>query len=346
MNGILTAVYSVLIFSVIIFVHEFGHFITAKLFGVKVHEFAIGMGPAIFKKQKGETLYAVRLIPIGGFCAMEGEDGESDDPRAFGNKSKIKRLIILAAGAIMNLILGFTVISIFLGVYNQGYFVSTVIDSVEEGMPAYEAGLRAGDTVIKVNGHRVNIKNEVDIYGTFDEEYNLVVKRGGEKLSFSVMPKEVEQEIEGVKYKRKLIGISFRTEEKNFARVIEYAFKNTVFMGRLVFISLQQLISGAVSPSSLSGPVGIINEISTAASSGLADILYLMALITINIGLFNLLPIPALDGGRILFIFIEAVIRKPIPAKYEGLCHGIGFALLILLMLFATGNDIMRIFAG
>ena len=343
MNGILTAVYSIIIFSLIIFVHEFGHFITAKAFGVLVHEFAIGMGPAIFKKQKGETLYSVRAIPIGGYCAMEGENGESEDPRSFGKKSKFKRFIILAAGAVMNLILGFAVISLFFGVNNQEYFVSTVIESVDEGSPAYEAGLLPGDKVIRVNGHSLTVKSEVEIYGSFDKAYNLTVKRGKEKLNFSIVPRETETVIDGKTYKRRIMGIRFATVEKNFATMLEYSFKNTVFMGKLVFISLGQLLSGAASPSSLSGPVGIINEINTAASSGLADILYLMALITINIGLFNLLPIPALDGGRILFIIIEAIIRKPIPAKYEGLCHGIGFALLIGLMLFATGNDIMRL---
>lgn len=333
-----------LIFSVIIFVHEFGHFITAKLFKVKVHEFAIGMGPAIFKKQKGETLYALRIIPIGGYCAMEGENGESDDPRSFGMQSKTKRLIILAAGAIMNLILGFFVFTAFLGIYNQGLFTTTTVESVAENSPAYEAGIKAGDKIIKVNGHRVNIRSEIDIYGTFEKDYSIVVKRGKEKLSFKITPTEIEEEKNGVKQKRRIVGIYMKTVKKSFLTVLEYAFKNTVFMGRLVFISLQQLISGAVSPTGLSGPVGIINEINSAAKSGFSDILYLLALITINIGLFNLLPIPALDGGRIFFIFIEAIIRKPIPAKYEGLCHGIGFALLIGLMLFATGNDILRIF--
>ncbi len=344
MSGILTVIYAIIIFSVIIFVHEFGHFITAKLFDVKVSEFAIGMGPALFKKQKGETTYAVRAIPIGGFCAMEGENGDSDDPRAFAKKSKLKRFIILASGAFMNLILGFVVMLILLGVYNQSGFVSTVIDKVEPGMPAFEAGIREGDRVISVNGYRVYMKSEIDVYGSFEESYEIKIKRGNEKLTFNVTPRETELEAGGETYKRKMIGVSFKAEEKNFLTLIKYTFHNSVFLGKLVLISLKQLVTGAVSPSNLSGPVGIINEINTAAKSGLSDILYLMALITINLGLFNLLPLPALDGGRILFIIIEAIIRKPVPAKYEGLCHAIGFMLLIALMLYATGNDILRLF--
>lgn len=344
MGSLLTVIYAVIIFSVIIFVHELGHFLTAKLFDVKVSEFAIGMGPAVIKKQRGETTYSVRAVPIGGFCAMEGENGESDDPRAFGSKSKLKRFIILAAGAFMNLVLGFIVMLVFLGVYNEGGFVSTVIDSVEPDMPAYEAGIQPGDRILSVNGYKTGTKSEIDVYGSFSESYDIEILRGKEKLSFKLIPEDVEYTYEGETYKRKMIGINFKVEEKSFLSVIEYSFRNSVFLGKLVLISLKQLITGAASPSDLSGPVGIINEINTAAQSGLADILYLMALITVNLGLFNLLPLPALDGGRILFIIIEAIIRKPIPPKYEGLCHGIGFILLIALMLYATGNDIIRLF--
>lgn len=345
MGTLLTIIYAILIFSVIIFVHEFGHFITAKLFDVKVTEFALGMGPALFKKQKGETLYSLRAIPIGGYCAMVGENGEEeDDPRSFARKSKLKRFIILASGAIMNLILGFIVMLALLGFYNQNGFVSTVIESVPEDMPAYEQGIRAGDRVIKVNGRSVSLKTEIDVYGSFEDSYEITVKRGKEKLTFNVIPKDVEYTLEGKTYKTKRIGVNFGKDEKSFLNVIKYSWKNCLFMGKLVIISLEQLITGAASPSQLSGPVGIINEINTAAKSGLADILNLMVLITINLGLFNLLPLPALDGGRIFFILIEAVIRKPIPAKYEGLCHGIGLILLLLVMIYATGNDIIRIF--
>ncbi len=344
MSTILTVIYAIIIFSVIIFVHEFGHFFTAKLFDVKVSEFALGMGPAIFKKQKGETLYSLRAIPLGGFCAMEGENGESDDPRSFGRKTKLQRFIILVSGALMNLILGFVVMLIFLGVYNNTGFVSTVIDTVDSSMPAYEAGIREGDRIIKVNGHRTNIKTEIDVFGSFSKDYDITVLRGKEKLNFTVTPKEVELTSNGETYKRKMIGISFKLDEKNLLSVIKYSYHNCVFMGKLVIISIKQLLTGAASPADLSGPVGIINEINTAAKSGLADILSLLCLITINLGLFNLLPIPALDGGRILFIIIEAIIRKPINPKYEGLIHAIGFILLIGLMLFATGNDILRLF--
>ena len=342
----LTIVYAILIFSVIIFIHEFGHFTTAKLFGVYVKEFAIGMGPAIFKKQKGETLYSIRAIPIGGYCAMEGENGESDDPRSFGKKTKLQRFIILAAGAIMNLILGFILVTVMLGIYSDG-FVSTEIDAVEPGLPAYEAGILPGDKVIKVNGYRVGTKSEVDIYGSFKDTYRITVKRNvngkTEKREFNITPVEKEFEYEGETYKRKVIGIAFKTVGKTPLTVAEHSFKTTVYLGKLVLISVKMMITGAAKASDISGPVGIIGEINNAAKSGLSDILFLAALITINLGLFNLLPLPALDGGRILFIVIEAIIGRPIPPKYEGLCHGIGFILLLLLMVYATGNDIMRL---
>ena len=345
----LTVIYAILIFSIIIFVHEFGHFITAKMFGVYVKEFAIGMGPAIFKKQKGETLYAVRAIPIGGYCAMEGEDQESESPRSFGKKTKLQRLIILAAGAFMNLLLGFVVVLVMQGIYSPA-FVSTRIAEVDPELPAYRAGVLPGDEIIKVNGYRVATRSEVDIYGSFEDSYRITVKRksGGktEKHEFDITPVEKEFDIEGEKFKRKVIGITFAQVGKTPLTLLEHSFKTSVFLGKLVLISIKMMLTGGAKASDISGPVGIIGEISTAAKSGLSDILFLMALITINLGLMNLLPIPALDGGRILFVIIEAIIGKPIPPKYEGLCHGIGFILLLILMVYATGNDIMRLIRG
>lgn len=344
MGTVITVIAALLIFSIIVFVHEFGHFFTAKLFKVKVHEFAIGMGPALFKKQKGETLYSVRAIPMGGFCAMEGENGESEDPRSFGKQAKWKRFIILVSGALMNLLLGLIIMIISTAVFSKGGFITTTIDSVVPGSAAYEAGILPGDRIISVNGYSTGMRSEIDIYGSFSETDTIKVKRGNKTLTFSITPRETEYVSGGQTYKAKMLGVTFSTLPKNFFTVMEYSWKNSLFLGKTVFISLKWLLNGTASATELSGPVGIVNEINNAAKNGLADILYLMCLITINLGIFNLLPIPALDGGRVLFIIIEAIIRKPIPPKYEGLCHAIGFILLIGLMLFATWNDISRIF--
>ena len=340
----------ILLFALIIFVHEFGHFIFAKIFNVYVIEFAIGMGPAIFKVQKGETLYSLRLIPMGGYCKLEGEDEKSDSPRAFSNKPKLQRLIILAAGAIMNLLLGFIVVLSMNLAYGADSFATTTIGKVVENTPAYTAGLKEGDKIVSLNGHKINIRSEFMVYND-KESMDLTVKRGKEKLNFKVTPKNYLLDKDGHIIKEsseegsyKLIGIEFKLAEKTFLNTLTNSFFESVFIGKTIFLSLKDLVSGSVSPDNLSGPIGIVNEINTAAKIGIEYLLYLMALITINLGIFNLLPIPALDGGRIIFILIEMIIGKPVSQKYEGIIHAIGFLLLILLMIYVTGNDIFKIF--
>ena len=355
MAGILTAIWAIIIFSVIIFVHEFGHFITAKSFGVLVHEFAIGMGPAIFKKQKGETLYSIRAIPIGGYCKMEGEENDSDNPRAFSKKTKLQRLIILASGALMNLILGFVLIVGLMSQNVSSGFATLTVGEVLENSPAYEAGIQVGDKIIGVDGKNVSSSDEYRMYRKSDKEALLKIKRDGEKLEIKVPSKEYKYdtktgEIVDISSEREfptvwLMGITFKTESGNVINILKHSFKKLKFFSLMILNSLGEIITGKIGAENLSGPVGIVNEISTAAKSGFLEIIFLAALITINLGLFNLLPFPALDGGRILFIIIEAIIRKPVPAKYEGAFHFVGFALLILLMIYATGNDITRIFA-
>ena len=352
LTTLLTIVYAVLIFSVIIFVHEFGHYIFAKIFDVYVIEFSIGMGPTLFKKQIGETLYSVRAIPMGGFCQLEGENGESENPRSFGKKGKLKRFIILAAGSFMNLILGFLVVFIMNISANNDYYIAPVIDEVYANTPAYTEGLLKGDRIIKINGNKVNFYSDYAMYDN-KEEKEITVLRNGEKINFKLTPKSYLMDKEGNIIKEsteegsvKLIGIKFGTEEKTFLTTVKNSYFESLLIGKMIFISIKDIISGVVSADNLSGPVGIVNEINTAAKKGIDYILYIMALITINLGIFNLLPLPALDGGRITFIIIEAIIGKPVPAKYEGIVHAIGFILLILLMIYATGNDFIRIFKG
>ena len=353
---IATIIWAIIIFSLIIFIHEFGHFITAKLCKVQVNEFAIGMGPKLWKKQKGETLYSVRAFPIGGFCQMEGEDEDNHSPNSFNTKPKWQRFIILFAGAFMNIVLGFLLLILLSSAFtSQSSFYSMTLSDVSQDYPAYEAGLRPGDEIIRVNGSRVHIRQDYNFYNNNPQQLNLEVRRGDEILNFQFAPKEVKVGADGQilpddtteEYQAQYVaGIVFAQKDKNIGTVLYQSFYEACFMGKVVVVSIIDLISGKVSPKYLSGPVGIVSEIGTAASMGLQNLLWLAALITINLGLMNLLPLPALDGGRILFLIVEAVIRKPLSPKVEGYFHAIGFILLIGLLIYATSNDIMRLFTS
>lgn len=347
-------IWAILIFSLIIFIHEFGHFITAKLFHVKVSEFAVGMGPKLWKKQRGETLYSVRAFPIGGFCQMEGEDEDICAPNSFNVKPKWQRFLILFAGAFMNFVLGFLLLILLSSAFTSNFYSMTLAE-VNQRYPAYEAGVRAGDEILRVNGSRVHIRQDYDFYNNNPEQIDLEVRRNGEILNFSFAPRTVKVSRSGQilddnttePYQTQYVaGIAFSQKDKNIGTVLSQSFYEACFMGKVVVVSIVELISGKVSPKYLSGPIGIVSEIGTAAAVGLKSVLWLAALITINLGLMNLLPLPALDGGRILFLGIEAVTRKPLNPKVEGYFHTIGFLLLFGLLLYATSNDIMRLFTS
>ncbi len=351
---ITTVLWAIVIFSLIIFVHEFGHFITAKLFQVKVSEFALGMGPTLWKKQKGETLYSVRALPIGGFCQMGEEDQDNHEPGSFNAKPKWQRFVILLAGAFMNFVLGFLLLVLLSSAFTpKESFYSMTLSEVYPAFPAYEAGLRPGDEIIRVNGHRTHIRQDYNFYHNNPEKISLEVRRGGETLMFDIPLKAVKVSSSGQilpddtteAYQTKYVtGIIFSRKDKTIGTVLSQSFYEAFFMGKVVAVSLVDLVSGKVSPQYLSGPIGIVSEIGTAASMGLSNLLWLAALITINLGLMNLLPFPALDGGRIVFLGIEAITRKPLSPKVEGYFHAAGFLLLIGLMIYATSNDIMRLF--
>ena len=334
----LTAISAIIVFLVLVLVHEFGHFITAKLCGVTVHEFAIGMGPAIFKKEHKGTLYSLRLIPIGGYCAMEGEDEESDDEGSFSKKKPWKRLLILVSGALMNLILGFVLMCIVMFSPNSNYVSVPEIGSIIEESAAEEAGLKPGDEIVRINGARVETFTEIQFElsrykgGSVDVEY----LRDGEKNNVSVIPK---QDKDG----RYIIGFVAKVEKLDFGGRIYHAWHYSLFYGKAILVSLFDLVTGNVGMEAMSGPVGIVTAIGESAQMGWESLFGLAALITINLGLFNLLPLPALDGGRVLFVLAEIITRKKIPADKEGLIHAIGFAILIGLMLFATWQDIVRL---
>ncbi|MBQ7718224.1 MAG: RIP metalloprotease RseP [Clostridia bacterium] len=331
----MTIIAAILIFGVLIFVHEFGHFTTAKLFGVKVHEFAIGMGPAIFKRKKGETDYSLRILPIGGYVKLEGEDFASDDERAFNKCPPLKRIIILASGAFMNVLTGFLLFVLIFSFAAQ--IPSTVIEKVYEGTPAAEAGILAGDRIRSINGKRVNIYSDISftLFEDDGKDAQIEIDRGTERMTFNLTPAKDGE--------RSIIGIYPVLESPGVGTVLRNAYYNTFFVVRVVIVSLKMLITGQVGVSEMSGPVGIVGEIGQAAKSGILDVLNFAALIAVNLGVMNMLPLPALDGGRIFFILLELIFGKPVSPKIEGYIHAIGLVILLLLMLVITYSDIMKL---
>lgn len=341
-----TIAVALLFFGLIIMIHEFGHFTCAKLFKVKVNEFSIGMGPAIFKKKKGETLYAVRCLPIGGYVSMEGEDENSDDERAFNNKPLIQRIIIVAAGAIMNLILGIVIMAILLGT-SSDLIGTNRIHSFYDGAQSVNYGLQAGDKIVEIDGHKVLSERDISFLMGRSEDgiIDFVVERDGEKKELNAVEFKTTQEngVTLISYDFIIVG-----EKPTFKNVLVNSFTQSASVARLVWLSLFDIVTGRYGASELAGPVGTVDIIadvtaSAATNGNFENLLFIMALITINLGVANLLPLPALDGGRLLFLIIEAIRRKPINPKYEGYVHAIGLALLMLLMVFVTYNDIVRI---
>lgn len=342
---------AILIFGVLIAVHEFGHFSVAKLCGVKVNEFSVGMGPAIWKKQKGETLYALRAVPLGGYCAMEGEEEDSGDPRAFIVQPAWKKVLILCAGSFNNFLLGLIIIfCLYLG---ATAFVSPTIASFVEGCP-YEGAeaLQVGDRFIKIDGHTVYQYYDVgDFLRQGDGMYDLVLERDGKRVelkNFSMTPRMYEGQ------DRELFGFNFGYEEASFPVKLRYTWATAMEFGRMVWMGLSQLVHGEVGLQEMSGPVGIVDlmaetgENAETASDALYNILYLGAFIAINLAIMNMLPIPALDGGRIFLLLvtlvIEAITRKKLDPKYEAWIHAAGMVLLLGLMAVIMFNDIVKLF--
>ena len=331
---------AILMFGVLIAVHEFGHFITAKLFGIRVNEFSIGMGPALFKREKGETLYSLRLLPIGGYCAMEGEDEESEEAGSFTKAPVGNRILVTVAGAVMNLLLGFVVLVCV--VCSQQLISTRTVAEFYEGSSTQQSGLQVGDTIVAVNGRRCFIANDIiyEFARTQQGQADLTVLRDGKRVQLDNVVFDTYEE-NGVN--QLVIDFKVLGEKKTVGSVLKEAGNWTLSLGRMVVLSLTDLITGRIAVNNLSGPVGIVSAISEASSLGLSSLLMLLALITINLGIFNLLPIPALDGGRLVFLIIEAIRRKPISQKYEIAINAAGFILLIGLMIFATFNDITKL---
>lgn len=345
---------AILMFGFLIFIHELGHFLSAKLLDVQVNEFAICMGPVLWQKKKGETTYSLRAIPIGGFCAMEGEDEESDNPRAFPQKSWWRRLIILAAGSFMNFVAGF--LAIVLLYTGASAYSAPIVTDFFEGCPLESSdGLQVGDELYKIDGRRVYLYSDVGMLLSRNKTgvYDVVVKRSGslvELHEFEMKPQlymvDGQQEY---KY-----GLYFGTVPGGFSNCIKYSWYTAMDFARLVWMSLEDLVSGLVSVSDMSGPVGIVSTISEVGNQsatvrdGLQNIAYLGAFIAINLAVMNMLPLPALDGGRIFLLLVNslftAITKKKIPAKYEAYVHAVGMVLLLGFMAFVTFKDIWKLF--
>ena len=342
---------AILFFGLIIFIHELGHFIFAKLFKVKVNEFALGMGPTLIKKKKNDTTYALRLFPIGGFVAMEGEDEDSEVEGSFSSKPVWQRMIITAAGATFNLILGLIICSILLS--TSDLIATPVIRNFyETSVSNSENGLREKDRILKVDGTKVYSASYDLSYlmqRSGDNKFDFTVLRDGEKVELKDVEfatKTGEDGRQTIIYDFSIVGIV-----PTFKNVLSYTFSEAVSIGRMVYMSLFDLCTGHYRLSDLSGPVGTVQIIAEVASESVSRfdfsfLLQIMALITINIGLFNVLPIPALDGGRLFFMFIELIFRKPVPQKYERWIHAAGMVLLLLFMAVISFNDILKLIQG
>lgn len=342
-------IWFVVILGGIVLVHEFGHFIFSKIFGVYVYEFSIGMGPKLlhFKKKKGETEYCLRLIPIGGFVSLAGED--ADDNKKIPEKRKLytkpvwQRFIIMVAGAMNNFIFAFLLLFIMALIFGS---VSNkpIVAKVNKDYPAYAAGIEKGDRILKIDGNYISSWGEVQLYiqTSNGKEMDFVVRdKEGNTKELKITPKVVEEEGGD---KRFLIGISTNNKVKyGFVNSLTYAIETTGSLYKLMLTTLKQLFTGGVSVKDLSGPVGIYTVVDSQSKNGLASILYLTAYLSMNVGVINLLPFPAFDGGRVLFLIIEKIRGKKIPAKTEGIVNTVGFGLLMLLMLFITVNDILRL---
>ena len=343
MSGIWQTVYpiiiAVLFFQLIIVIHEGGHFVAARLMKIKVNEFSIGMGPKLIQFTKGETKYTLRLVLFGGYCAMEGEDSDSDDENAFANKRVIQRIFVVVAGAFMNLVLGLVIISIM--VSTQSLIGTTTVAKFEDNALSSQT-LEVGDKIKSIDGMRVYTSTDVTtgLSRSADNTVEFVVERNGEARTIDV---EFEMsEYEGHQY----INMDFFVlgVEKTFSSVIKESLAQFVSYCRMIFLSLHDLIVGRYGVSDISGPVGTVSIVSTAVKTSLPTVLRIMARLTVNVGLFNLFPFPALDGWRLFVLVFEGIFKKKLPSKFEWLINSIGLALLIGLMCVVTFSDITKLF--
>ena len=368
MSIFITLIAALIVFSAVIAIHEFGHFAVAKLCGIQVNEFSIGMGPALWKKIYKGTQYSLRALPVGGYVALEGEESpESQQAEAASDEREAEtaspippeqrtgiplndapvwqRALVMAAGAFMNFVLGFVVLVILVAA-QEGPITSRVIYSIESSALCGQTGLQAGDEIVAVNGRRCFVANDILYELVRTEQYRarFTVKRDGQKVELPDVQFDTWQDEDGQTHMS--LGFTVYGIHKTPLHVLSEAWNSTLYYGRIVFTSLTDLVRGRESINNLSGPVGIVTAIGQAASYGWQDLLELLALITINLGVFNLLPFPALDGGKVVFLVIEGVTGHAVPEKLQSWLTLAAFALLFGLMLFATYNDIIRLLTG
>lgn len=350
-------VFAIIIFSFLIFIHELGHFLAAKASSVQVNEFSMFMGPAIFKWQRGDTLYTIRCVPLGGYCAMEGEDTDTDNPRSFQKAAWWKRLIILLAGAAMNFAAGFLIFLLVLS--PSAGFAEPVIAAADPGCTIVsEEGLHIGDRIVKIDGSRVYVSSDATMLFNINpsEHHDLVVERDGKKVELNDFVMQLhefpnEDGSTSLRY-----GIRFGYAEKTFGKLLSYTWNNCLSVVQSVWLSLQMLISGQAGLNDVAGPVGIVQMMNTTAQASATtldaamNLLYFGAFIAVNLAVMNLLPIPALDGGRVaallLTVAIEKLLRRKIDPKYEGYIHAAGMVLLLGFMAVVMFKDIFVIFKG
>ena len=333
--GIINIIIALLIFGIVVAVHEFGHFFVAKLNKITVHEFAIGMGPVIFQKEKNGTNYSLRAIPMGGFVAMEGEDEESDDPNAFCQKNPLQKMAVIFAGPFMNFVL--TIVTFILLFTLSGVPVNKV-GNIIENSPASKSELKVGDEIKSINGTNIKSWNDIPttIAGT-KGDVTLQVIRDGQTKEIVITPEE--------KNGRRTVGI-YPMYEKNFSSSISQAFSQTYNVSLSMLDFIKKLFTGKVDFNYVSGPVGIVKEMGSSVNSGLATVINYIAFISLNLGIMNLLPIPALDGFRLLTSFVELITRKKLNKKMEYIVNAVGMIFLISIMLLVTYKDLIKIFTG
>lgn len=349
MDKVLSLVYFVLILGAIVLVHEFGHYIFAKLFKVYVYEFSIGMGPKLFhfKKKGGETEYCIRMVPIGGFVSLAGEDADDnskiDKDRKLYNKPVWQRFLIMVAGASFNFLFAFVLLFV-IGLIYGSISNEPIVHTVTTGDPAYLAGVQVGDRIVSIDGKKVSSWSDVTLYiGTSKDKELLFVLEDANKKTREVTIKPILSKDENGQESYKVgIGRDI-TVRRGFLVSLSYAGETTVQLYKLMLETIKMLFVGEASVNDLSGPVGIYSIVDSQADLGLQGLLSLTAYLSMNIGVVNLIPFPAFDGGRVLFLIIEKIRRKPIKAKTEGIINTVGFGLLLLLMLYVTYNDVVRL---
>lgn len=335
-----TVIIAIIMFLLLVTIHEFGHFIVAKLSGIKVNEFAVGMGPAIYSKEKGETLYSLRILPIGGYCAMEGEDESSSDPRSYDNAPASRRFLTILAGPFMNLLLAAIIFSVV--IFNTGT-ASTKVGGFSENSKAKEAGIEIGDQILKVNDENISEFADISkVLAKFYEENDkdlpveVLVKRNDEQKSFTIKPYFEKNTA--------FLGVSSKLRDVGFFESIGLGFKEMNKNVKMIFAILGNLFTGKLSVKALSGPVGVVKEIGNQANNGLMNLLYFLAYISVNLGVFNLIPFPALDGSKLVTNLYEMITKKKVNKKIEEKVTIVGFVILLSLILLVTIKDVFTLF--